>query len=377
MKIKLNILLVILILLVSIISCIRKKNDINKGELLNCKYSTGFDIFKLNDGYILKVKNRYDRSDSNSREYFLTTNEKEIKDNSTIRIPVKKVVCLSTTHCAFISKLDEISSIKGISGLEYVYDSFISNMINKSDIVEVGYDNQINYEKIISISPDVVFAYGVDNSSISFYQKLTDIGIPVVFVNDFIESLPLGRTEWIKFFGCFYNKFDVAVEYFDSVECNYNKLLLDKLHDTANRPRVLVGLPWKGVWWIPGGDSYFANFIKDAGAKYFLEDNSKSESIPYTIEEVFSIANDIDIWLNPNSANNREEIIQIDGRLQKFNPIYRSKIYNNTKRLSKNGGNDFWESGVVHPDIILKDLQSIFYPTIDTLYSLIYYKKLN
>ncbi|MDD3686153.1 MAG: ABC transporter substrate-binding protein [Bacteroidales bacterium] len=341
------------------------------------KYAAGFEISEIEEGYILKVKNRFGSEKDDTDDYLLSSSsESESSNNVIIHIPVSKVVCLSTTHCAFISALGRNSSIKGISSPEYVYDDEIQKMISNGDIYDVGYDNQINYEKIISINPDVVFAFGVDNASAANFQKLSDAGIPVIFVNDYVESTPLGRTEWIKFFGCFYDRLDFATEYFDSVETKYNSVK-NNIPQSESKPKVLVSLPWKGTWWVPGGDSYFSNFIKDAGAEYIFDDNDKSESISLSIEQVFAAALAADFWLHPNNADSRKDILSVDSRMNKFEPFEKAKIYNNNKRKNRYGGNDFWESGIIHPDIILSDLKSIFYPDSTSSQNLFYYKKID
>ncbi|MDL2262610.1 ABC transporter substrate-binding protein [Bacteroidales bacterium OttesenSCG-928-I21] len=345
------------------------------GEVIANKYSTGFEIIKNTEGFTLNVKNRFSESQNSINTYNLYSEKSKIAG---IKIPIKKAVCLSTTHCAFISVLDKLETIKGISGANSIYNEKIIELILENKIIDVGYDKQLNYEKIISLNPDVIFAFGVDNNSISAYQKLNDIGIPIIYINDFLESKPLGRTEWIKFFACFYDKLDNAVEYFDSIETNYNALLTEKKYNNElAKPQILVGLPWKGTWWIPGGNSFLANYISDAGGEYIYKNNTKTESVPCTIEEIFLTAKNADIWLHPNAFVEKKQILQLDERLKNFLPYNNCRIFNNNKRISKTGGNDYWESGVVNPDIILKDLQLIFYPNNNITDSLHYYSELN
>lgn len=348
-----------------------------EGIAISNKYATGFEISQIEEGYILKIKNRFDETSSLTYDYLLSSSTASASSNSVIiHIPVSKIVCLSTTHCAFISVLKKNTTIKGISSPQYVSNDEIQKMYNNGEIHDVGYDKQINFEKILSINPDVVFAFGVDNTSTANFQKLSEAGIPVIFVNDFIESTPLGRTEWIKFFGCFYNKFDFASEYFDSVENNYMNIQKSIQKDIV-MPKVLVSLPWKGTWWVPGGNSFFANFIYDAGGEYLFGDNKSTESIPLSIEEIFSSAKTADIWLNPNNADSRKEILSVDSRISLFPPYTEALIYNNNLRKNRYGGNDFWESGIVQPDKILLDLKNIFHPDTSKNNFLYYYKKIN
>ena len=370
-------LLAILLIIVLCTSCTEESPKNTFDTPITNKYAKGFQIFQQTENnsisYIIKIKDRYDNSETVSKIYYLSRNLNNNK--SCIKIPIKKAICLSTTHCAFISVLNEENTIKAVSGKDFIFNDRINEFIKSGKIVDVGYDQQIDYEKIISINPDVVFAFGVDNSSMSAFKKLIDINIPVIFVGDFLEEMPLGRTEWIKFFGCFYDNLAFATNYFDSVSNNYNNLIRNEITNQQEKPKVLVGLPWKGIWWLPGGKSFFANFIKDAGGEYFLSNNTQSESVSHSLEEVFVIAKDIDIWLNTNSIKSKDEITKIDSRLKKFIPTKNAIIYNNNNRLTENGANDFWESGIVHPDIILEDLQKIFHSNSPNKEPLYYYKK--
>lgn len=358
-------------------SCNNQHIKTEEGQTIPNKYATDFEIQEISDGYILKVKNRFDQTYSGTYNYYLSYEpESSPNSNVTIPIPVSKVACLSTSHIAFISTLNKTSSIKGISTPELVCNSDVSKLYAQGKIYNIGYDNQINYEKIISISPDVVFAFGVDNTSVSKFQKLTDLGIPVVFVNDFTEAKPLGRSEWIKFFACFYDKLNFATEYFDSIENNYLNIK-SSIPQTTEKPKVLVSLPWKGTWWVPGGNSFFANFINDAGGEYIFSNNNHSDSQGLNIEEVFAKAKNISFWLNPNNVNTKTEILSIDNRLEFFEPYKTAKIYNNNLKENQAGGNDFWESGILHPDIILLDLKTIFHQDSTNIHNLYYYKQIN
>ena len=355
-----NRLVIIFVALLFLSSCKGFEQECGVGK--NNRYAENFGFEKTENGYDITLI----RNCKESKVLHLS----RTGDKSAIKIPIRSAVCFSTTHTAFISQLGETASIKGISGTEYVCDPKVVKMIEDGKIVEIGYDKQLDMERIISLKPDVVFAFGVDNESVSGLQKLEKIGIQVVIVDDYLEPRPLGRTEWIKFFGCFYDKLDEAQHYFDSVENKYNEI---KRLPVKRSPKVLVSLPWKGTWWVPGGNSFFANFVKDAGGKYIFDNESK-ESLPYSIEQVFGAASDADVWLNTNEKTKRSQILDVDSRLEKFSPYKNASIYNNNRITSKYGGSDFWESGIVHPDIILLDLHKIFTGDDKNLH---YYMKLD
>jgi iron complex transport system substrate-binding protein len=167
-----------------------------------------------------------------------------------------------------------------------------------------------------------------------------------------------------------------ATAMFDHIAKEYNEISELTFH-VRDKPDVMIGLPWKDVWYIPGANSFAAHFIHDAGGSYIWGDKSSNEAIPLSLEAVFEKGKDADIWINPGTAESLKEIIQMDERLSSFQPFKQNRIYNNNRVLNPFGGNDYWESGIMNPQKILADLIKIFHPEIIPEHQFVYYKKLN
>lgn len=369
-----SILFIAVVCTLAFASCKQSTTDTHSIEALTNYAARGFEIYPTDNGYLLRVLNPSQHSKNNSFEYNLSRTSQH--QANTISIPVKNVICCSTTHVAFISALGKESSISGVSGGNHIYNNNVQLLYQQNEIKELGYDNSLNQELIISLKPDIVFAYGIDNRSLGNFQKIEQAGIPVVWIGEYLENQLLGRTEWLKFFACFYDCLDMASETYDSITNCYNNLSdnVSELYNT--KPLVISGLPWQGVWYVPGGDSYMAHAIADAGGKYLFDNNSQRESIPLSMEELFDKAVNAKVWINLNNIHSKLEILQSDSRFNKFEPLHSAGIYNNNKRINENGGNDFWESGLIHPDKILNDLIMIFHQNDCPDDSLFYYKKL-
>jgi iron complex transport system substrate-binding protein len=174
---------------------------------------------------------------------------------------------------------------------------------------------------------------------------------------------------------CFYDNLEKGIDFFREQEEAYLQLK-NSVANVQYRPSVLAGLPWKNTWWVPGGRSHAAVLIRDAGGRYIWENDSSKEALPLDIEAVYDHAGQADFWINSGSAASLADLVNTDPRLQLFKPCGDSSIYNNNARLNPSGGNDYWESGVIYPYIILKDLIRIFHPEILPEHKLVYYKKL-
>ena len=346
---------------------------------ISIKYAKGFQITEFKTYKKLTVNNPWQGAKNISYEYYLIDENQEIPKNLEnkyiIKTPVQKIVCLSTTHIGFIDMLDAENSIVGIGGADYIYNPKLRKRIAEKKILDVGSEQNINLELLISLKPEVVFIYGISENITNKITELQTLGINVVIIGEYLENEPLGKTEWCKFFAEFFQKKELAEEKFINIADKYNTL--KKITDTINsKPGVLVNIPFQGIWYAPGGNSYFAKLIKDAGGNYLWADNKNNEAFPVDFETVFSKQSQADFLLNTNSVNSISEILQIEQRIENFNCIKQKKVYNNNAKVNKTGGNDFWESGVVSPHLILHDLINIFYPNIFLNDSLYYYKKL-
>jgi iron complex transport system substrate-binding protein len=341
--------------------------------------SNGFNLNYSSYYKIITIKNPWQKSSEITYKYLLVNRGNpipKIKTDEVIEIPVQRVICLSTTHLGYLEKISELKSLVGVSGAQYVYNLSVNERVNNSEIFDVGYDSGINYELIVSLKPDVVFAYSVQGGELAYLNKLRELGIPVVIVGEYLETDPLARAEWILFFAAFFNKEAEAGLIFNEIVEKYKNL--KKLADSANpKPNLISGLPYKGNWYIPEGQSYQAVLFKDAGGNYIWKNRNGRESSVIDIETVVMEGNNADFWINPGQANFISDILSFESRLLNFKSLENRRIFNTTERLSEGGGMDYWESGPVNPQLILSDLIYIFHPELLPNHKLHYYKNLD
>jgi len=221
----------------------------------------------------------------------------------------------------------------------------------------------------------VIFLYGVEGNVMTTVEKLADLGIPAVFCGEYLENHPLGKAEWIRFFSLFYNKEAEASHFFDRIDSTYTALS-ELVGGIMPRPRVLNGLPWKDTWYMAGGKSFAAKFIEDAGGDFLWSDNPSGQAVPLDLESVYLRAVDADIWINPGAAGSLEDIRQLDARLGDLKVLESAQVFNNNARINSAGGNDYWESGTVRPDLILADLIGVFHPGLLSDHRFVYYRQL-
>ena len=206
-------------------------------------------------------------------------------------------------------------------------------------------------------------------------EKLGQLGIPAVFCGEYLEPHPLGKAEWIRFFSLFYEKEDQAASFFEDIDSAYNTLA-HLTSELSSRPRVLSGLPWKDTWYMAGGESFAAKLMEDAGGDYLWKDNPSTQAVPLDLESVYLRAVDADIWINPGAARSLEDIMELDERFGDLKVQKSAQVFNNDARSNAAGGNDYWESATVRPDLVLADLIGVFHPGLLTDHRFVYYRQL-
>lgn len=295
---------------------------------------------------------------------------------SVIFVPVRKIVCMSTTHIAMISALGEGNSIAGVSGTGLIYSPEIAINVKKGLVSEVGYEANLNKELILKISPDLIMIYGIGSESSGYVGKIKELGIKVIINGDYLETDPLGRAEWIKLFGALYCKENLADSIFNTEIDEYYRLKSFIDQNIKSRPKVLLGLPFKDTWYISPGNSFISKLISDSGGDYLWKDTESSISMPYGIENVYLKGLTADYWLNIGSAGSKDDISSVDPRFNDLPCFKNGNLFNNNKRINSNGGNDYWESAPLHPHRLLNDIAIILHPELFRDEELFYYRKI-
>lgn len=291
-----------------------------------------------------------------------------------IRVPVNSIACLSSTHVGSVILLGERDKITGVSNGDKIWDSIVNKRFKEKKIADIGRSMNNNIEQILALLPDVLMKSGYDNVR-SDDVRISGSGIPIAYNVEWMEPDLLARAEWIKFVSAFFCKEQMADSLFNAIEARYNQAL--KLTQNVRiHPRVLFGLDYKGSWYMSGSESYVAKMLADAGATFVP--NGKKGSQPLSFEQVLEIHADDDIWFNWMTPNiiSIEALGKMNERYRLFRAFRNGEVYNNDKRVNAAGGNDFWESGVSRPDLLLKDLVKILHPELLPDYETTYWRKL-
>ncbi|WP_018526312.1 ABC transporter substrate-binding protein [Alkalispirochaeta alkalica] len=297
-----------------------------------------------------------------------------------IPVPPRRVVSLSTPNIPFIRDLGELSSLVGVDTADYVYDEGVRQALREGAVGTTGAGAQLDLERLLALRPDLVLlsAYSPDDPAL---RRLEAAGVPVMVIADWREATPLGRAEWVRLFGALYEKDALAQELFSDRARRYRDLArrTDRAIPRDARPGVFANAPWQGQWPLPAGESYLARLFADAGARYLWADTRGTGSLFLDLEAVLARAVDAEFWVNLNATwSSPEDIRREDPRLTLFRAFREGQVYHHHRRQRARGANDFWETGVGRPDLVLKDLVAIFHPQADLVpgHELFFYRRI-
>jgi iron complex transport system substrate-binding protein len=293
-----------------------------------------------------------------------------------ITIPVRSIVALSTTHLPHLDRLGVVDRLVGTGSADHISTPSVRDRLVTGKAIEVTRNLSTNIEAIIGLDPDLVMTHSIGDPSSDIDPKLTEAGLNVVLNAEYVERSPLGRAEWLKFTALFFNREAEANAQFATIKREY-LAVAELVKTVAVRPTVLIGFSYQGTWYVAGGQSYGAQLLADAGANYLWRDSTAPVTLPLDFEAVYELAAAADIWLNLNPAwATRAAAIADDPRYGQFQAWQRDRMYNNTAKTNATGGNDYWETGLLEPQVILADLVQILHPDLLPDRELVYYEKL-
>ena len=343
------------------------------------KYAKGFRIDYYDHYKIVSLLDRVGNKTDTLHYLLLQEGARPPADRPglpVITIPVKSFVVLSSSHVGLAEFAGVADRITGLGSLKYINSPVVRERIKTGAVKEVGLDNALNNELLVALHPGALLTMSnPDAAAAGKNTTLAEAGVPLLPISEWLETTPLGRAEWVKLVAALVNREDVVNAKFDSVEQEYKRLAAIGA-GAATHPSVIIGMPYKGSWFMPAGESYMVRLLNDAGADYHWKDSKGTGSLTMNFETVTPEALKADYWLNLGTVDSKADITGRDSRFAQFAPYVKGTIYNNTRRTNDIGANDYWESGTANPQLILADLIRIMHPDLLPKDSLYYYKQL-
>ena len=378
MKFKSIISTITLLCLLFLASCVyNKKTSLEafKQDVYTPEYATGFKILgaKNAQSTLIQVSNPWQGAKNVTMSYFISRNG-ELPPTGftgpTIPAGAQHIVCMSSSYIAMLDAVGQVDRIVAVSGINYIANPYI--LAHKDSIKDMG--PEMNYELLLGLKPDVVLLYGIGDAQTAVTDKLKELAIPYMYVGEYLEESPLGKAEWLVALSELTDSRDKGIDVFREIPKRY-QALKDLTASVEQRPTVMFNTPWNDSWVMPSTQSYMVQLVTDAGADYIYKENTSNSSAPIGLETAYGLIQKADYWINVGTASTLDELKNMNPKFADAKSVRNKTVYNNNLRITATGGNDYWESAVVRPDVVLRDLIHIFHPELvsDSTY---YYRHL-
>lgn len=288
-----------------------------------------------------------------------------------VTTPVTSLYSASTTHLPFLVALDRLDALTGVGTKGFVSEKQAQDRVAEAGVVEFSPTGTIDAEAVIAGKPQVMITAGTDDPA---FATLTAAGIPVLANADWLENDPLGRAEYIKYFAALTGTEPQAAEEFATVEQSYRTIAGSAAN--ADKVAVVPGQPFQGTWYVPGGDSYTARLIADAGGTTAWADDTSTGSIATDLESVLAKAGTAPVALASTTWTTKADALADEPRLAEFTAYQTGNAWNAAKDVTPAGGNNFYELGVARPDLVLGDMVAILHPDLAPNHDFAFYLQL-
>ncbi|OYU80569.1 MAG: ABC transporter substrate-binding protein [Flavobacterium sp. BFFFF1] len=356
----------------------RHQNAIPSGQSKNTiRYAKGLAIYQYDGFSVVRVSNPWPKA-TKAYTYVLHSKNATIPDSlkqySKIQVPIKSIVVTSTTHVPSLEILGVQNTLSGFPNLDYISSPKIRKRIEDGKIKELGSNQNLNTEVLIGLAPDVIIGYGIDNNNPTL-DNLQRSGLKVLLDGDWNEQTPLGKAEWIKLFGALYGLDAKANQVFSVIENDYNATT-KLVRKAALKPTVLAGAVYENQWYLPEGNSWGAQFIKQAGGNYLWGNSPGTGSLSLPFEIVYEKGQKADYWIGPGQFISLKEMAAANGNYTAFDSYKNRRIYSFSSKKGKTGGVIFYELAPNRPDLVLKDMVKILHPELLPDYTLYFFEQL-
>ena len=378
--------LLLLLATALLVSCGGRRTTASQeaGDTVVFKYATQLTIVRHESYTEVTLKNPWKEGmtlhryllvpDSSDVDVAALTSPHSPQTSTIVRTPLSRSVMFTTVHCAMLMSLDKEDCISGVADLKYIKIPWIQDQVKAGRITDVGEGMSPVVEKIIDQRPDALFLSPFENSG--GYGRLEEIGIPIIECAEYMETSPLARAEWLRFYGMLFGceqKADSLFAVVDSSYCALKELVRSQETEDRSQPTVIVDKVTGSVWYVPGGKSTLGQLIHDAGGLYPWANDEHSGSVSLPFEAVLEKAGEADIWLFRYSSDHDitySELLAEHHGYNQFKAFRQQQVYGCNVELSQ-----FYEESPFRPDWLLNDFIRILHPELQGLDPLRYYKK--
>ncbi len=277
--------------------------------------------------------------------------------------PIQRLITLSATQVGMLVFADVREKIVAVDDKRFIYDPVLRAAIEAGDIGEVRLNGQLDLERIAALQPELVLVSAFPDGQDKELIRLNEMGIPILPISEWQETHPLARAAWVKVIAAICGREEQVEKQFDELSDRYSAMA-GLVKADIERPLVLTGSPYQGIWSVPAGESYLATLLRDAGARTGWEQEAGTGSLALDPEAVYPVALEASVWIHPGTSTTEQDLMGALPLYREISAVKNHQVYHYYRMATPDGANAYWETGTVRPDLVLQDLMMIFHPDL-------------
>lgn len=313
------------------------------------EHAKNFKLYRLGDDFALSIDG----------ERFLKISDTSSELPCSLRPSQLRLAVLSSSHLAYLAELEALDKVVAIDSRQNVFSPSILKRVERGEVIEVGHPYR--GEKVLSAKANLVTAFSVSDAHLEL-GELNRLSLPIFLLSEFKESHPLARSEWLLFFGALTGKFNQAQDLFSEIKERYQKMAKKS---KENNYRLLLGQIENNQWIAPGPKSDMITLFKDLNIKTSFSEKKSTSAGPLSLsmEEVILELkkNPPTHWLPVTQQRDRKGLLLTSRHYRQLNVLQEIPLITPGAKISSLGANDYWERGVVRPDLVMEELFSYFF----------------
>jgi len=280
----------------------------------------------------------------------------DLPEGTVVRTPVSQALVYSSVHTSLLRELGAIDAVRGVVDKQYFNDSIITAGVAAGTIADCGNSMNPTVEKVINMGPDAILLSPYQDAS---YGQIAKLDIPIIECADYLEYDPLGRAEWVKFYGELVGKRAEADSLYAAVVKAYNDLK-EKAAGADSRPTVVTEMVISGVWNVPGGQSYMARILNDSGGRYLWADDQNTGSLALDFNQVLAVAQNADYWfIKWTNINSLKDLQGANDLNKEMDAFQNKRVY-----VCDTDKTRFFDRIPFHPEVLLREFAAILHPEL-------------
>lgn len=323
--------------------------------------ATLLTVFRTpHNGYIAEVANPWNPSETLARYQIVErgADVDAVDGAELIYVPVERSLVYSGVHAGVVDELGESERITAIADAQYFTLESIKKRLKAGTVADCGSSMSPDIERVAACSPEIIVTSPYNNAGYGAVEHLPAV---IVEMADYMEPTPGARAEWVKLLGLLYGCYDRADSLYRATMQSYRSLSA-LTSGLESKPKIITETPGtSGIWALPGGGSYMARMLCDAGAEYPWASTPDAGSLQLDFTQVIDKARDADVWL-----------IRTLGTIKSLEDL--KKEYPLNERFKAFADGNVWVCDTrttplfdifpFHPDVLLREYIKILHPTL-------------